>query len=399
MPAAPANYSPAMDLGTARPVGEPPVPHPPREPGRSRLARVLLRVVAVLLLVSCGLLTLVAILGDTGPTGLVVGLLLAVVPVFPVVAVFLWLDRYEAEPRGLLLFAFGWGAFVATFAALVLNTASVEAIRAAGGDEGLVPVFVAPVVEEGAKGLAVLLVLLTRRREFDGVVDGIVYAGLAGIGFAFVENVLYLGRSLLEEGSAATAVVFVVRCLFSPFAHPLFTMATGVGLGLAASRRSPAVRVLAPLAGFVAAVLLHGLWNFSAVQGLQGFVGAYVALQVPVFLLAVAVAVAARAREGRLLRRHLGAYAASGWITGAEAAMLGSLEERRRARDWAGRTLGPGAERAMRDFQDLATELAFLRERVVRGTAPHDAPEAELRTLQAMWHLRRGFLPRPVEVR
>ena len=91
-----------------------------------------------------------------------------------------------------------------------------------------------------------LLILLWRRQEFDGVVDGIVYAGLAGLGFAFTENVLYLGRALQEDGAAGLVVTFVLRCLFGPFAHPLFTMAIGIGLGIAvadhavvAARRSP----------------------------------------------------------------------------------------------------------------------------------------------------------------
>jgi protease PrsW len=81
-------------------------------------------------------------------------------------------------------------------------------------------------------------------------------------------------------------------------------------------------------------------------------------------------------------------------VTGPEADMLGSLPERARARDWAGRTLGPDARRAMRDFQEIASELAFHRERMLRGTAAPDAADAELAMLQSMWHLRQGFLPR-----
>lgn len=387
-----------MPPALLRAEGEPPLPSPALTPRRTSAGRVLVRLLAVLLLAACGLLTFGAVLSNTGPAGLVVGFVLAVLPVFPVVAAFLWLDRYEAEPPSLLLFAFGWGAFVATLVALVVNTSFSYLIAQAGGDMNTTAVLVAPVVEETSKGLVVLLLLLARRREFDGVVDGIVYAGMAGVGFAFVENVLYLGRSFLEDGGGATVATFVVRCLFSPFAHPLFTMATGIGLGLAASHRSVAVKVLAPIAGWVVAVLLHGTWNASASLGLNGFIGSYVAVQVPLFLAAVAVALLVRRREARLLRRHLQAYAGSGWLTAAEVAMLSSLHERSRARDWAGRTLGPVAQRSMRSFQEQASELAFLRERMVNGTAAHDARDVELRTLQTMWHLRRGFLPRPVTV-
>ena len=55
-------------------------------------------------------------------------------------------------------------------------------------------VYLAPVVEESVRGLAILLILWFQRRELDGVVDGLVYAGLAGAGFA-TENILYLGRA------------------------------------------------------------------------------------------------------------------------------------------------------------------------------------------------------------
>ena len=92
---------------------------------------------------------------------------------------------------------FLWGACVATAGALLLNTSSMLVIAEVAGRESardVAAVVVAPVVEESLKGLGVLLVLLLRRREFDGVVDGIVYAATCAAGFAFAENVLYLGR-------------------------------------------------------------------------------------------------------------------------------------------------------------------------------------------------------------
>ena len=374
---------------------EPPVPERPAVPVKPTVARWAVRVSVVLLFALTGVLTVLAIRSTTGLEGLVVGLTLAVVPVVPVLAAFLWLDRYEAEPASLLLFAFGWGAAVATFVSILVNSASVAAIEASGGNSTLAAVVVAPVVEESAKGLAVLAVFLVRRREFDGVVDGIVYAGISGIGFAFVENVLYLGRAFLEGGATSAAMVFVLRAVFSPFAHPLFTIATGIGIGLAASRRPRAVKLLAPLVGWVTAVVLHAAWNLAALSGMQGFVAGYLVVQMPIFLGVAALAILARRRERRLLERHLGVYARTGWLTPAEVRMLAVLPERAAARQWADRTMGPQARRAMRDFQELATELAFLRERMVRGTAPADAAETELRTLYTLWHLRSGFLPPP----
>jgi protease PrsW len=345
------------------------------------------------LAVGCGLLTVLIISSETGLLGLITGSVLAMIPVVPVVAVYLWLDRYEAEPVSLLLFAFAWGAAVATFGALVINTASSEAIKASGGDPITSSFLVAPFVEEAFKGMAVLLVLLLRRREFDGIVDGLVYAGMAGIGFAFVENVLYLGRTLADVGGTGTVFVFLLRCVVSPFAHPLFTSATGLGLGVAARSRRRAVKIFAPIGGYLVAVLLHGAWNYSASSGLQGFVATYVVFQLPIFVGFATLAIVARRREGRLISRHLGVYATTGWLAGGEVAMLSSLRARRDARRWATRAGGPPARRAMHDFQETASELAFLRERMVHGTAPQDARQQEFAMLTAMSALRSRFLP------
>jgi hypothetical protein len=253
-------------------------------------------------------------------------------------------------------------------------------------------------VEEALKGAAVLLIVLLRRREFDGVVGGIVYAGLAGIGFAFVENVLYLGRGFATGGGSALATVFVVRCVVSPFAHPLFTAATGVALGAAVRARRFGPRVLLPIAGFALAVALHAAWNLSALSalsGLDGFLGVYVLVQVPIFAGCVGLAVLARRREGMLIARHLAVYERTGWLTRAEAAMLASLPIRREARGWAARTGGRTAAEAMRDFQEYGSELAFLRERMERGSAAADSRSHELALLAAMSARRARFMPAP----
>ena len=364
----------------------------PARTARSRIVRALVGIVVVLVFVACGLLTVLAIGSNTGVTGLVAGFVFALVPVCVVVPALLWLDRFEAEPTSSLVFAFAWGAVVATFIALLVNSYSLVLLRESGGDPTATSVLVAPWVEETAKGAAVLLVLLWRRREFDGVVDGIVYAGLAGVGFAFTENVLYFGRSLQESGTAGLAVTFVLRGIFSPFAHPLFTMCTGIGLGVAVTARRAATRVIAPLLGWLSAVILHGLWNLSAVAGLRGFLGLYILVQVPIFLAAVGFAIWARRREARLVTRHLQVYAASGWFTPAEVAMLGSMSERRRARAWAQSVGGAAGRRAMSGFQSAATELAFLRDRQQRSAVPDDALEAERSLLRQVTAQRYGFV-------
>ncbi|ABS05178.1 PrsW family intramembrane metalloprotease [Kineococcus radiotolerans] len=350
----------------------------------------------VVVLVVCGVLSLTAVTMEVGWGGVLPGLALAAVPVGPVLATVLWLDRHEAEPPHLLAFAFGWGACVASLGALVLNTGVSRLLDRAVGDVTNTSVLVAPVVEETLKGLGVLLLLLRQRRQFDGVVDGIVYAAFVGVGFAYLENVLYLGRALGDGHPSSLVAVFVLRCLVSPFAHPLFTMAVGVGLGIAARHRRPLHRAGAPLLGLAVAVVLHALWNASAGSGAATFVETFLLLQVPVFAAAVAVALAARAREARLIGRHLQVYVRTGWLGEGEVEMLASGRLRRQARSAAAGPGGRTAVRAVREFQETATELAFRRDRVRRGTS-RPAPEEELELLQRLAAQRAsvlGLLPR-----
>ena len=368
----------------------------------ARLRRGLLVGFLVLLMGASGLLILGTVTSDTGVVGFLIGLSLALLPLPVVVGALRWLDRYEPEPPTLLAFAFFWGATVAALAAAVLNTASVLAIARMSGGGGMdtTAVLVAPWVEEAAKGLAVLLVLLFRRREFDGVVDGIVLAGMTGLGFAFTENILYLGRAFLAgqeqsltTGFFAVGVTFVLRGVFSPFAHPLFTAMTGIGLGIAARTARPVVRVGAPLIGFLLAVALHAAWNLSSVSGLRGFFTGYLLVMVPAFALVVGVATWSRRREGATVAARLPTYVDAGWLDPADILMLASLPRRRQAVDWMRGQYGEGSARALHDFQLTATELAFLRDRLERGLDVPDFPGRERELLSRLARAR--FATRP----
>ena len=351
-----------------------------------------------------GLLILAAVTSSTGWVGFLLGLCLALLPLPVVLGAFRWLDRYEPEPRGLLLFAFFWGATVAALASAVLNTASSIAIARTGGEsEGMAAtaVLVAPWVEEAAKGAAVLLVLLFRRHEFDGVVDGIVLAGLSGVGFAFTENILYFGRAFLAGGEElgvtggifALGITFVLRGVLSPFAHPLFTAMFGIGLGLAARGVNPLVRWVAPVAGYLLAVLLHATWNWASLSGLSGFFTGYVLIMVPTFAATVAVAAWSRRREGATVAARLPTYVQAGWLAPEDVPMLASLPRRRQALRWMERRHGDAGSRALRQFQHAATELAFLRDRIERGHSVADFPRRERELLAEVARTRAATRP------
>jgi len=344
--------------------------------------------VLVTLLVLAGALAMAVVIALSGaPSSIAWGVLLAAVPVGPLVGCFMWLDRYEPEPRALLVAALLWGAFASTAAALVLQVL----VQAAGYDQSTMATWAAPVTEEATKGLFLLLLLWWRRHELDGVLDGIVYAGMVGIGFAFTENILYLASAHGEaeamgitSGEALT-FTFAVRILASPFAHPFFTVFTGIGVGLAISSRTALGRWGAPVVGYVVAVAAHAVWNGTAMHGSSTFLLTYVVLMFPAFVAVAAFSIYRRRHESRFLTEALQDAAARGLVPATDVPWLVDLSARRHARTWASRQGGEAAGRAMREYQRAAVELGFLHHRYLRGTAPADYAELgqeHLATLQ-----------------
>jgi RsiW-degrading membrane proteinase PrsW (M82 family) len=360
--------------------------------GRVRTASSVAFTVVVTVLVCLGALAILAVLAFSGaPSTLVLATVLAALPVGPVVACYLWLDRYEPEPRMLLAAALLWGCFVATAAALVLQ--GVGGFVLAFTDAQSLSV-VAPITEEASKGLFLVLLLWWRRAELDGVLDGIVYAGLVGVGFAFTENILYLAAAYNGTdgagpgGTEALTATFVLRCLLSPFAHPLFTTFLGIGVGLAVNARSGAGRVLWPIGGYVLAVTAHATWNTSTVYGFDNFVLAYVVLMAPAFVALVGLAVWSRRSERRMLASALDDAARRGLVPATDIGWVVDLRARRRSRAYARARGGRAAERIMRDYQQAAIELGFLHYRLLRGTPPPDYAARGQQFLQRIDALR-----------
>ena len=346
-----------------------------------------------LVLLATGLLAIgavilaVFIVLQGGPKAAGIAVALAALPVGPLIACYLWLDRYEPEPLRYLIIGLGWGAVVAT----AVSAAGELLVAAYTGLGDLAQAsVVAPLIEEFAKALFIAIVVIARRRQIDGVLDGIVYAGMVGIGFAFTENILYFMAAYLgsfdlglpdgstaPSGSVLVSVLFFLRALMSPFAHPLFTAATGVGLGVAVTTRRAWLRVVAPLLGFATAVTMHGAFNFTAFKAGDYFFLVYLVAMVPVFIGAVVFAIWVRHREGRTLTAELAECARLGWFHPAEIPWLTNLGRRRHARRYAQRHRGELGKRAVKEYQQAATELAFLRHRLSRGNAPANAQQKQ----------------------
>lgn len=198
-------------------------------------------------------------------------------PMFLFAAFVNWLDRYEKEPKLLLGAAFMWGVVIAGGGAYILNTVFGIGIYVLTGSEGAAEFgttsIVAPIIEEALKGLAVGVVFLMFRKEFNSVLDGIVYAATTALGFAAIENVLYIYRNGYQEGGwEGFWTLVVIRVILVGWMHPFFTSFTGIGLAIARINRNLLVKILAVPAGYTVAVITHAFHNtFSGlIGGIEG---------------------------------------------------------------------------------------------------------------------------------
>jgi RsiW-degrading membrane proteinase PrsW (M82 family) len=204
-------------------------------------------------------------------TALALSTLLAIVPI----AVLWFLDRRERETPSLFAAAFLWGGCIATGVSLLFNTAFFQVVdtwvtqnpvltETLGPDATILiaaPIS-APIVEEIAKAVGVLLLFWLLRAEFDNMRDGFVYGALVGIGFNWFEAALYVAQGYAEHGVAPYGAQLGVRySLFGFGAHAMFTGLFGLSLGLAMQTQRIWLRILVPIVGLILAIAAHMLNN------------------------------------------------------------------------------------------------------------------------------------------
>lgn len=328
--------------------------------------------IGVALAIACVISFIIAIIfvSSLGFAGTFIGFVMAFTPAPFYVILYLWMDRYDPEPAWALASAFGWGALVSLLVSFVVNTlfggVAAALIDPETGDT-LAAVLSAPLIEEGTKGLGVLLAMIFFRREFDGVLDGLVYAGIIALGFATGENVLYYGRTFIEDGFSGLLLIGFLRGVLSPFAHSLFTSMTGIGCGISRETHNKGLRIVAPVLGYFGAVFLHSLWNtVASLLGAMFFV-AYLVIWVPLFLAFLGLIIAMAVRERRIIRAMLGFEVSTGTITQQELDLVTSMGGRFR---WLTQSLNDRARfNARRKYLRAVTKLGFCYWHVSRANA------------------------------
>ena len=292
---------------------------------------------------------------------------------------FVWLDRFRRLALWMYLVAWGWGASIATLAAMYLNTwlGGLMMVRGAGDPAAgaRAAVFSAPFVEEACKASIVFALAVLARHRIASVLQSVTLAGLAATGFAFTENIVYYARARVyasyqqSAGNADAAVASIVqlRGIYTSFGHMLFTSMTGIGIGIALRTRSKLVRVLAPLTGYVLAATMHMSFNgVSSTSASTAQLMPYYYLALGLVASVVLFLVLQSIRESRRIRQRLSDFVLMGWLDERDPVVFSSW----RRRFWlllVAARRGPRVWKPTRDLMVSMTDLAYTRDAVVRG--------------------------------
>ncbi len=301
------------------------------------------------------------------------------------VLLLVFLDRLRPTTWSMKWLALGWGACAAVFISLHVNTWAGELMRAEGpvdpSQGARAAIFSAPFVEEAAKATILFFIAIAMRRRIVGVHQALTLAALSAAGFAFSENVVYYIRTYLyavtiygTDAEAELHQLFVLRGVVLSFGHLLFTSLTALGMIAALTNRSKIVRVLAPVAGYLAAAFGHMLFNgFASLSSstLVLIIGGWIGV------LALGVYTIFRyVHQTRNIRARLTELVELGWLQIDDPAEMSKLFGRWRMA-LAAFLRGPRVFRATLRLQRSLTEIAYLRDAEMRGIVDAMAIERE----------------------
>jgi RsiW-degrading membrane proteinase PrsW (M82 family) len=205
-------------------------------------------------------------------------LLLAVAPSMVIILYIYIKDKFEKEPWHMLVKSFFLGAVVSVMLTFAIGY-TVKQILPSLDSNSMVDMFikafvVVALVEEFSK-YVVVRYFAQKNKEFNEPFDGIVYAVMVSMGFATLENVLYVFIYGYETG--------VLRAFTAVPAHATFAILMGYYMGKAKFSQN---RVFLNMMGLLVATLFHGAYDFflfiNSTPGIA--IGAIVSLVIGIVL-------------------------------------------------------------------------------------------------------------------
>ncbi len=201
-------------------------------------------------------------------------LAIALAPVL-IIAIYIYLrDRYEREPLKILLKALLTGMFIVIPILLVETVLDGLFFHEHPAVNALWDAFaVAAITEESFKFMAFML-LFYRSRDFNEIFDGIVYAVFISLGFAAVENVLYIFSGGINTG--------MVRAFTAVPAHAVFGVIMGYNLGF--FKFAHRKRLHYAFLALVSPIIWHGLYDYLIMSGYSFLLILFVPLVVIIWI-------------------------------------------------------------------------------------------------------------------
>ncbi len=193
---------------------------------------------------------------------IVVSLLACAIPGMLFALLFYRSDRYEREPIHFLVLVFLWGMVPSVLLNELINPQLIRTLAWLSRDT--VNTLVAPGLEELLKAMAIAAIFLLARQEFDGVLDGMVYGAMVGLGFATAENYIYYIDALQNRGWYALLELFVLRGMLFGLSHAMYSGIVGAAFGLARHAIGVWKDTGYIAGGMLVAYVLHSLHNFGA---------------------------------------------------------------------------------------------------------------------------------------
>ncbi|GAB1643710.1 PrsW family intramembrane metalloprotease [Krasilnikovia sp. MM14-A1259] len=309
---------------------------------------------------------------------------------FALLAVPFWwfvteLDFLEREPAVLRAVAFGWGGLVATTVSIPAGTALeniVAKLASPGFAAGWGAALTGPTVEEIAKTLGIVAIVLIARSQINSVLDGVVYGALVGLGFQIVEDIVFsLGAVALAgrtDDVQPVVTTFLLRGFLSGvWSHTLFGALAGAGIGylVVGTDRSRAARLSVALLAVFGAWCSHVLWNAPLFgdglgNGAAGLLAVLLLKGLPPLLLVMLLVRRAHDHEADFYSAHLAGLRDPGLITRGELAVLRSGAQRAAARRHAQLRHGRRGFVAVRRLQRAQARLAVELSRAARWPGP-----------------------------